>query len=552
MVVTKKRSDSNGRRLALLQHRLRRQAVLLKEKAETERQLRELVAKYSTAVEQSVDAILIVQGNEFRFANRAVHAVYGYEPSEMVGMCVKTTVAPESRRLVEKRLRRKSAGGYTAVFYEMKVRRKDGGTRDVEVFTKDVQYEGRPASMAIVRDITSRRQAELKIGQRGRELDALYGGLVSIAQTFDLKESLREVCRQVDAATGSIFSCIVVPDQDGEILITDDRLPSRCTAERPLHIGAVMPRIIGEASPVLVNDCCIRPRGRKDFRIRSWAGIPIGVKNSVLGALFVHSLEPKAFAQDLGLLSAFANQAAIAIKNGRLYEAIKTEQARVEMLLGKVITAQEDERRRLSLDLHDSVAQSMYGTLARIRAAEQLFSQSKYEHAKAEIAQVRAAVEHTLVDLRRVAIDLHPPALDAVGLCEALRQLAAEFSQSSPRIDCAFSIGGLPVRLPGTSEIAAFRIVQEALSNVRKHASATRVSVRVRFLARSVRIVVRDNGRGFDFSSVEKQQKETGHLGLAGMVERAELVAGSVDVQAAPGKGTTVRLSIPVSALEVA
>ncbi len=504
------------------------------------------MAKYSTAVEQSVDAVLIIQNHEFRFVNRAVRAIYGYEPNEMIGMPAMSTVTPEYMDLINERLRRKAAGLQTALFYEMRIRCKGGGTRDVEVFTKEVSYEGKAATMAIVRDITSRREAESKIVQRGKELDALYGGLVSIAQSFDLKKSLRQVCHQVNVATGSVFSCIAVTDRNGGVILIGDRPPVKDTSGLSPQPSAVMLAIISQAKPVVVNDCCRRTRGRKDCTIRSWAGIPIGVKNAVLGALFVYSSEPKAFSANLGLLSAFANQAAIAIKNGRLYEAVKAEQARAEMLLAKVITAQEDERRRVSLDLHDSVAQSIYGTLARIGAAEQLFSQSEYDEAKAEIEYARGAIEQTLVDLRRVAVDLHPPALDAVGLCEALRQLSAESSQANPQIACAFHMVGSPVRLAAPTEVAVYRIVQEALSNTRKHASATRVWIRIRFLAKSVRVVVRDNGRGFDFDGAKKRQPRNGHLGLAGMTERAELIAGLLDIETGPGKGTTVRLSIPL------
>ncbi|MDM7998635.1 MAG: PAS domain S-box protein [Dehalococcoidia bacterium] len=541
------------RKLARLQKRLRETQALAKKKAQVEKDLMERLEKYSTAVEQSPDAVLILYDHAFRFASRAVREIYGYAPDEMIGMPSRSTVAAESMNLIDERLSRKAAGLEVPLFYEVRIRRKDGTTRDAEVFTKDVRYEGKAATMAIVRDITARRQAELKIVQRNKELDALYRGLVTIAQTFDLRESLREVCRQVNAATSSAFSYVALPSQDGGQTVIADRLPSKRAAERCLHPTALVAKIVGEANPVVVNDCCIRAGGvlPEECPIRSWAGIPIGVRNAVLGVLFVHSSEPKAFSDGVELLSAFASQAAIAIRNSRLYEAVLAEQTRVQRLLGKVITAQEDERRRLSLDLHDSVAQSMYGVLARIGAAERLSSQLDYEGTRTELAQAKSAVEQTLVDLRRVSIDLHPPALEALGLCEAIRQLSVEFSSMNPEIACTFSTVGLPVRLAGTTEIAAYRITQEALNNIRRHASATRVTIRLSFLRDSVSIVVRDNGRGFDFSTTAKRETLSGHLGLAGMIERAELIGGSLDVRTAAGKGTTVRLTAPLGSSKV-
>jgi len=514
-----------------------------------EDELRESEEKYSTAVEQLTDALLITQDGKFKFVNKAVERIYGYTVDEMMGMPLLKTVAPEYISFVQERLKAKKEGKEVASSYEARIQCRDGTTKDVEVSVRFIQYQGDIATMSIVRDITERKGAEAKILQRGKELAALHKALMSIIRTLDLDKTLREIARQVGAAVGSTHTCIAVVNQDNTISLGGEDTNGTVSAFNRRRLNKLTQEIIARGQPEFVTDLSAgesRKSGVESGSIRSWAGVPIRAKSSIIGVLFVHSGQPDAFKGRTDLLAAFADQAAIAIDNARLYDTVKAERARVEQLLGKVLTAQEDERRRLSLDLHDTVTQSMYGVLARIGAAQQLLSRSSPEEAGIELGHAKEAMEQTLLDVRRVAANLHPPALDKLGLAQALCHLSADFSRNNGGLVCSFETEGEPRRLPPRVEIGAYRVVQEALSNVRRHAVANRVVVRVVFLADRVCLSISDDGKGFDFSGGTASELMVGRLGLAGMTERAELIGAALEVQTSPGKGTTVKMTIPV------
>jgi PAS domain S-box-containing protein len=533
--------------LSEVRRRLAEVEALEAQGKQVEEDLRESEEKYSTLVEQSTDAVLIVQDHIVRFGNTAVKDVYGHTVEEMIGTPALVTLAPEWRDLVFERYEARIRGEEVPLHYEAKIRCKDGTDKDVEISGRTIQYKGERAIMAVVRDITHRKREEERSLQRSRELTALHNVLLSTTQTLDLREVLEEIVFQVGSAVDSAYTAIVLVNQDGSVGIGSEHFAViEPLPESPL-VDAITYRIVRSGRPVVVRDArkakSISPV-LKMAGIRSYAGMPIRAIDVPIGVLFVHGTRPDAFAGSMELLTAFANQAAIAIQNARLYDTVRVERSRVEQLLKQVLTAQEDERRRLSLDLHDTVTQSMYGVLARIGAANELLARSAPGAAQTELGYANKAMEQTLADLRRVARNLHPPALDTLGIVEALRQHIDDFALNNAEVDYTLTVRGEIQRLPSNLEIGAYRVAQEALSNARRHSGATRVAVRLEFLPGSVRLEVSDNGRGFDFPKAMTDSAINGRMGLAGMIERAEILGGSLRLETSPGAGTRVQLSI--------
>ena len=157
---------------------------------------------------------------------------------------------------------------------------------------------------------------------------------------------------------------------------------------------------------------------------------------------------------------------------------------------------------------------------------------------------MESTITKSLKELRRVVVGLRPPALDELGLNHALRQSLEDLKTDG--LDCRFSEVGTPVRLSSSVEIAVYRIVQEALNNIRKHANATKVNLRLQFQEGKLVVEVRDNGKGFDLSQTLDSAISAGHLGLLGMKRRAEMLGGGISIKASEGKGTTVILSLPI------
>lgn len=215
---------------------------------------------------------------------------------------------------------------------------------------------------------------------------------------------------------------------------------------------------------------------------------------------------------------------------------------RAAHLLEQIITAQEEERRRLARELHDGAGQSLTSMLLGLRALEE----SKAASVQAEIQQLRQIASHTIEDLRRMAAGLRPSTLDDLGLLPALERLIAEFAHThNLSIDLeAGEVEGL--RLPPALETALYRITQEALNNVAKHAVARCVLILLERQVASLSLSIQDDGRGFDVSTTLADLESGRHIGLSSMRERATLLGGSLRVESVPARGTTLTLQVPL------
>jgi two-component system, NarL family, sensor histidine kinase DevS len=203
-----------------------------------------------------------------------------------------------------------------------------------------------------------------------------------------------------------------------------------------------------------------------------------------------------------------------------------------------VVDAQELERRRLSRELHDQTGQALTSILLGLRALEETLDSDDSRSRKAT-ADLRELVVGTLQDVRRLALELRPSALDDFGLVAALEHLTATFGeQTGMKVDFGAALGD--ERLPSEVETALYRIVQESLTNIVKHAQAQRVSIALTKMEGSVKAVVEDDGRGFDPARTD------GGFGLVGMGERLALLGGRLRIESSPGSGTTIAADVPL------
>jgi signal transduction histidine kinase len=274
---------------------------------------------------------------------------------------------------------------------------------------------------------------------------------------------------------------------------------------------------------------------------------PIRSKGNLVGILALGKKQSDSPYSDeeIDLLATMSNEAAVAIENARMLDNLKSQQLQVEQLLAQVVLAQEEERNRISIDLHDSVAQWLVAASYGVQAFRQTLSNGRAGKARgAALTDMENTITKSLRELRRVVVGLRPPALDELGLTHALRQSLEELKPEG--LDCQFSEAGTPFRLPSSMEIAVYRVVQEALTNIRKHARATKVNLRLNFQEGKLLVEIHDNGKGFDLSQTLYSAIPRGHLGLLGMKQRAEMLGGDFRIITGKGKGTTIILSLPV------
>ncbi|MDR4482537.1 MAG: PAS domain S-box protein [Nitrospirales bacterium] len=285
---------------------------------------------------------------------------------------------------------------------------------------------------------------------------------------------------------------------------------------------------------------------RQAFDIHSALSIPIlDAKDTLLGCIEVHNKKDvSGFSRfDQQTMFGVSQVASIAIQNALAYQKLQEAKALHSQLLDKIMTAQEDERRRISRELHDEIGQSLTSLLVGLRAAE---DDARSDGMGARVHELRKITSTTLQEVQRLAKGLRPSVLDDFGLEEAIARYGAEFSSTyGIEVDVAQNWQS-KVRLSPGLETALYRIVQEALTNIGKYAKATTVSILLQQNPSQIQLIVEDNGQGFDIHAIARKAAAGAHLGLHGMRERTLLLNGSISIESSVGTGTTIYVNIPL------
>jgi len=214
-------------------------------------------------------------------------------------------------------------------------------------------------------------------------------------------------------------------------------------------------------------------------------------------------------------------------------------------VIANIIQAQEKERLRISLQLHDGPAQSMTNLVLRAEICQRLLDRD-LEQARAELSGLKSAINTTLQDTRRFIFDLRPMILDDLGLVPTLRRYVQQFSEKN-NLEVNLMIQGIDGRLPAHYEVAIFRFIQEALNNVAKHANATQIRVLIETSGSSIHVSIEDDGSGFHIAEVLSDQSGRRNLGIATLRQQAEtLLRGEFGIESTAGRGTRVAAVVPL------
>lgn len=222
-------------------------------------------------------------------------------------------------------------------------------------------------------------------------------------------------------------------------------------------------------------------------------------------------------------------------------DALETAQQK-QLLAIKVIQSQEEERKRLARDIHDGPAQLLANVVLRAEICERLMGLDTIK-AKDELTELKENARRSLVDVRKIIFDLRPMTLDDLGLVPTVRKYLEQFEERT-RIRGELTVIGKVEDIESTVVVAAFRIIQECLNNVEKHADATQVTIKLEFLKKDLNIVVTDNGVGFDVDVALKSQRAD-NFGLIGMFERVKLLEGRLQIDSSIGKGSRFYIQLP-------
>lgn len=387
-----------------------------------------------------------------------------------------------------------------------------------------------------------------------REREILYRVIEIASSSLHTETVLASVVDLVSEAVACDTCFVYLLDRDGRTLVLRAASPAyeRSVGRVRLALGEGVAGWAAEnrESVLLHRNAMADPRYRyspelEGERFEAMLSIPIISRaGALIGIINVHAPRAGAFTEeDLRFVEHTASLVAGGIENAELYQLAARKEEALAALVRKTILAQEEERRRVAIEIHDGVTQQLVSIWFRIHACQRLLERRALEPAVAELTATKELIDQTLADARAAIYNLRPATLDDLGLVPALSQLAGRFHDESG-VEVALDAPS-ELRLSPHLETAMYRIAQESLTNVRKHAGAQRASVSLGARSGVVTLTVSDDGCGFDAEALAASRSQTS-FGLAGMRERVELVGGRLAVRSAPGRGTTLTVEVPV------
>jgi two-component system nitrate/nitrite sensor histidine kinase NarX len=507
----------------------------------TDATLREREMLFRGVFEAAADGLFIFDpdSGEIFEGNPAISRMHGYTPAEFIRLNRAELVHPGMRETAAHFVTQVTSGEAARV--QMLHLRRDGSSFPVATQGSTIVYQGRPAILGVVRDITSEEEAqqelERRVAERTQELALLLDISRDVTSTLELKSLLALILTQLKTVVDYTGAALLTLE-DEELLIAEQLGPlSEADARRfrypisglapvwdRLSRGEAIniPDVRGSSAEAQVYRALVGAELDASLAfIRTCLWAPLVVKGELLGILSITRREPNAFEPaQIEMAMAIARQAAVAIVNARVHEQART-------------VAVHKERQRLARDLHDAVTQTLFSASLIGDVLPTLWSRNPQRGEEA-LQDLRILTRGALAEMRTLLFELRPKALEEAPLAELLQHLADAFAGRS-RVSVTLTVEGITT-LPSNIQVAFYRITQEALHNVAKHADATEVDLRLVATADgAVQLTVRDDGRGFD-----PIQTPAGHFGLQTMRERATAIGADFSVHSTPGEGTEV------------
>src|SRR5438067_1028336 len=369
-----------------------------------------------------------------------------------------------------------------------------------------------------------------------RQLQSLEEVGNALATETDLERLLDLVVRRLRELVGARVVAVTLPSGGEELRLAAvageaaQDLLGETISRSGSKSGRVFARRRSERIDSVIDDPEVHQEVTRRLAVRTGMWVPLIARDRVIGVIEIHDKEgPDArFSDDdLRLAETFAARAAV---------AVELSQRMARDALRRVVAAQELERQRLAHELHDETGQALTSILLGLKPLEEALADHP---SRAALAELREHVVSALQDVRRLAVELRPAVLDDFGLVPALERLTDAFAeQSGVRVDFHSALGEL--RLASEVETTLYRVVQESLTNIVKHANARSLSVSIARPASTVAALLEDDGAGFDQRAVREDA-----VGLLGMRERLSFVDGRLEIESRPGAGTTVGAEVP-------
>jgi PAS domain S-box-containing protein len=499
--------------------------------------------RYQSIFENTSDGLIIHELETGRIleANPAACSLYGYEHDEFIDQLPASFMRPDSSHQFAKYVQAVQSEG-VSVAQQVHLR-QDGSPFHAELNGSILVDQGCAYLLSVVRDISQRVQAEQLLQQRVEERNREQSTLLEISQTLAsalelqpdlILDQMRVI---IDYTLAGLFKL-----EDSTLVTMVVRGPQALEQAMPFQIRLKSPEALAElfnerkptrianvqsADPpaqflrsLLADQASILLEG-----VQSWMWVPLAIKSRLIGVIGVARAERNYFtAHHADLALTVANQAAITMANAELYE-------NAQML------ATLQERQRLARNLHDAVNQSLFSAGLIAEVLPRLWERDPDE-GRQSLEDLRRLTRGAQADMRLLLAELRPSTLTDAELGDLLRLLGNALAGRT-NIPFEVTITG-EGKLPSQVQVALYRLCQEGLNNIAKHAGASRVNIWLQYEPGAVELRIRDDGRGFD-----PEQTPPGHYGLSMMNERATAVGAMLSIHSQPGYGTEIVIRWP-------
>jgi PAS domain S-box-containing protein len=498
--------------------------------------------QFRVLIENAVHITAIVgPAGTIRYVSPVVERMLGYAPESLTGTHVSNLIHPQdvpaALAALENRIRHTGPGQ----LIEFRARHKDGSWRVLEAIATNRLDDPVIAGVVIdARDVTERKWSA----------ERLQHSLEALLAIHDVGRRLGSNLEEEAVAAALLDGAQRVVPIDGAMLWLRQargRLsPFQMFGARPFGDAARKSRparsarhqVLSTGTPQFFR---LPLSGADGAALDAWV-LPLRVQERVIGLLEVYgaNLADGSGNAELGIL---ADQAASALERARLYREVADRERRLEDLVRRLLLAQEEERRRVAYEVHDGLAQLAAAAQQHLEAFASRYRSASSQR-RDELRQALTLARDTVRESRRVIAGLRPTVLDDFGLAPAIAFELQGLRAEGWQVEYTDGLG--PVRLDPTLETALFRVAQEALANVRKHAQSHRVAVTLERRPRTMRLEIRDWGRGFRPSVAQSPSGPSERVGLAGIQERIALLGGRCSIQSRPGAGVRISVEVPL------
>ncbi|MFC2070216.1 GAF domain-containing protein [Chloroflexota bacterium] len=441
------------------------------------------------------------------------------------------------------------------------------GTLGTETYLKIIAYpfnEGQDSPRAIVelrRDVTSESESESQILRRQDQLLSLNQISSAVSGLHDLDTILGIVLDNVLKIINGTVGGILLMDKEPGVLYyrTQRGFSSKKIGDVRIRVGEGIAGSVAETGePILLEDISIDPRTvNLDIvdaeNLKGFISIPLKSKDKVIGVMNIASREPGQFgAEDISLLDSVGNYLGTAIEQASLYERLSRIGERFRALLKHALTAQEDERKRIARELHDETSQALTSLTLSLQAAIQMAGMKEIGDTEF-IERLKKAHSYAVYagnEVVKLMKELRPTLLDELGMAAAIHRYAKDTLEAKGiNVDMEFI--GTDDRLPMEVEVTLFRVAQGMIGNILEHSEAKNVSIKLECSPDDCRLVIEDDGKGFDVNKLTGVEPSGRGAGLFTIRERLRLLGGAGYVESEPGRGTKVIAEVPLAKDEV-